>query len=712
MRVAAEGFEARVALVDGRTGANRSGSGSRALMNGVLIKRRLVMRTLLAVVVCILFAPSALSAQPSDGRDGALGQWEQLEFFFPADAQAAAVGNGLFSAGGRNSSLVHFFPTFPSVAVQVEAGNLSGPRWNGFTAVFQNHVFILGGVTTGNVRVVTIERVTFVAPSTFTIQTVGMLPVSSLTRGATDIAPAGFAVIVGERLYVFGAAGDLYTAGIDANGTLGPFIRLADAPEGIQSGGFTAGFLFTRDRFGIIRRATVAPDGELTGWVGVASSPYRVFVATNNTLYRGTAPGETGNWDYTDAVSLGPWERLAEPQLDGCGITPWVITIGERFYVWSPCGQNAGRRLARALIGGLLISNLSPRVVSESGGARVTLTGSNIDADASVTIDGIAASIEVIEARRIVFITVPHVRGRVSVVVRNPDSQTWLIPASHPNALEYVECEVNVGTRDLVFPGSGGVMTITVTARAGDCPWSASSSATWISLPSSGAGTTAVPITVAPNPLPLPRSGTILVAARVITIFQQGGTATGPPGPPTQLAALVQNGVIDFIWTPPASGSLTHYVLEAGSVAGGVDLGQIPIAATATTFRVENVPIGLYFVRLRAFGASGPGGVSNEVVVLVGDCQSPPPPPTGFSIAKLSSSDVRLAWNAPSGRVTSYVVRAGSTAGGADLANFDTGTDSTTLDAAAPPGIYFVRVYARNACGLSGPSNEVPLILP
>ena len=60
---------------------------------------------------------------------------------------------------------------------------------------------------------------------------------------------------------------------------------------------------------------------------------------------------------------------------------------------------------------------------------------------------------------------------------------------------------------------------------------------------------------------------------------------------------------------------------------------------------------------------------------------------------------------------TSYVVEAGSVSGAANLAVIDTGSVSPILMATAPPGTYFVRVRARNACGLSGPSNQVVVIV-
>jgi hypothetical protein len=45
------------------------------------------------------------------------------------------------------------------------------------------------------------------------------------------------------------------------------------------------------------------------------------------------------------------------------------------------------------------------------------------------------------------------------------------------------------------------------------------------------------------------------------------------------------------------------------------------------------------------------------------------------------------------------------------LANVDTRSLDTSISGTAPPGTYFVRVRARNVCGLGSPSNEVQLVL-
>ena len=70
---------------------------------------------------------------------------------------------------------------------------------------------------------------------------------------------------------------------------------------------------------------------------------------------------------------------------------------------------------------------------------------------------------------------------------------------------------------------------------------------------------------------------------------------------------------------------------------------------------------------------------------------------------------VAFSWGAPSSGVppTSYVLYAGTAPGRTDLASFDTGSTLTGWSGAAPPGLYYVRVAARTACGVGPLSNEV-----
>ena len=48
----------------------------------------------------------------------------------------------------------------------------------------------------------------------------------------------------------------------------------------------------------------------------------------------------------------------------------------------------------------------------------------------------------------------------------------------------------------------------------------------------------------------------------------------------------------------------------------------------------------------------------------------------------------------------------------ANLANIDTNSTTLTLVAQnVPAGSYYLRVYAKNTCGLSAPSNEVLMVV-
>ena len=78
----------------------------------------------------------------------------------------------------------------------------------------------------------------------------------------------------------------------------------------------------------------------------------------------------------------------------------------------------------------------------------------------------------------------------------------------------------------------------------------------------------------------------------------------------------------------------------------------------------------------------------------------------------MNGSTVTLFWIAAAGAPTSYVLEAGSFAGGANVAVSDTGTAATSLTASnVGAGTYFVRVRARNACGTGGASNEAAVVV-
>jgi hypothetical protein len=161
-----------------------------------------------------------------------------------------------------------------------------------------------------------------------------------------------------------------------------------------------------------------------------------------------------------------------------------------------------------------------------------------------------------------------------------------------------------------------------------------------------------------------------------------GGSSKLPNAPTTTLRVTPASGTAGPIAAP---GTVSWSCFANGGVKNAA-FGAAGCATHATTVRF-------------ASATAGP---------LVA-----PGVPSGFT-ATASGSVVTLAWTAPAtgDPPTSYVIEAGSAAGQTDIANFDTGTNATTLAVFnVPPGTYFVRVRALNSAGASAPSNEVQLVV-
>jgi predicted phage tail protein len=191
-------------------------------------------------------------------------------------------------------------------------------------------------------------------------------------------------------------------------------------------------------------------------------------------------------------------------------------------------------------------------------------------------------------------------------------------------------------------------------------------------------------------------------------VFSVGGVL--PPGPPLNLTAVAQGSAVSISWAMPTTGgTVTQFRLEAGSAPGLANLAVINVAALS--FSTTGVPAGTYYLRVRGLGPGGVGPPSAEVTLVVQGCVAPSPP--SALTHSVTNNVVSLGWS-PSGGGTppiTYSVHAGSGPGQSNLAVFSVGT-ATSVQATAPPGTYFVRIVANNACGASGPSNEVIVVVP
>lgn len=182
------------------------------------------------------------------------------------------------------------------------------------------------------------------------------------------------------------------------------------------------------------------------------------------------------------------------------------------------------------------------------------------------------------------------------------------------------------------------------------------------------------------------------------------------PGAPMNLSQSVVGTTVTLNWTAPTTGGVpTGYIVEASLTASGPVIASLPLAVTTLT--VPNVPVGIYFVRVRAVNGDGAGPPSNQVIVNVGNVCNQPPNAPGTLVTTPPGPSVTLNWSPPVGGCapTGFVVRAGAVPGQPTIA-IPVGTN-TTLSGTAPPGTYFVSVVAVNAFGQSAPSNEVAVVI-
>lgn len=134
---------------------------------------------------------------------------------------------------------------------------------------------------------------------------------------------------------------------------------------------------------------------------------------------------------------------------------------------------------------------------------------------------------------------------------------------------------------------------------------------------------------------------------------------------------------------------------------------MVRLPATQRTFAAA-APPGVYYVRVVAINAAGTSPPSNEVVVSIdvgATCLAPDPPTLsalGNAMGVMMVFQSALTGGAP----TSYILDAGSSAGVSNLGSFPLPV-TTVYTASAPPGAYFLRLRAVNACGTSASSAEI-----
>jgi hypothetical protein len=212
-------------------------------------------------------------------------------------------------------------------------------------------------------------------------------------------------------------------------------------------------------------------------------------------------------------------------------------------------------------------------------------------------------------------------------------------------------------------------------------------------------------------------AGSGSAACYTATIVRPPAVVAGAvaPNAPSGLTATASGSSVTLTWSAPTSGDpVQSYVIEAGTASGLANLASFSTGNTATTFSASGVGNGTYYVRVRASNSAGISSPSNEAVLVVGStaCTTAPGSPGNLSGTVSASGTVVFTWTAASGTPTSYVIEAGSASGLSNLANSDLGGTALTFTATnVGAGTYYIRIRAKNACGLGGPSNELRLVV-
>ncbi len=217
------------------------------------------------------------------------------------------------------------------------------------------------------------------------------------------------------------------------------------------------------------------------------------------------------------------------------------------------------------------------------------------------------------------------------------------------------------------------------------------------------------------------RSSAVSIAASPAYIVVGGGRVFTNPAPsmvvyrapragaPVQMQSAVTGNTVTLGWQPGTGTATTAFLVEAGTTAGGTDVGVFNVGLST---RVAGaLGPGTYYVRVRGLGANGAGAASSEVIATVPPTPTAPAAP-GTLAASVSGGVVTLSWGAAAGNATSYVIEAGTASGLTNIGALLTGNLDTSWSVPAPPGTYFVRVRAANAFGLGPATNEVTVVVP
>ena len=156
-------------------------------------------------------------------------------------------------------------------------------------------------------------------------------------------------------------------------------------------------------------------------------------------------------------------------------------------------------------------------------------------------------------------------------------------------------CHFNIDPESSSVASSGGSSTVAVTTAAG-CEWTATSSASWITIASGGSrnGNGTVQVSVARNTGPA-RNGTLTIAGRTFAVSQSSGCTFGISPESHSVASTGGSGTVAVATVPEcgwtATSSVSWVTISSGASGNGNGAVQFAVAPTTGPARSGTLTI-------------------------------------------------------------------------------------------------------------------------
>jgi hypothetical protein len=165
--------------------------------------------------------------------------------------------------------------------------------------------------------------------------------------------------------------------------------------------------------------------------------------------------------------------------------------------------------------------------------------------------------------------------------------------------------------------------------------------------------------------------------------------------------------------TNPATAGTDYVALAAApiSFAPGITSQTVTVVVNGDTLSEANETLFLNLsapVNAVILDGQGIGTIVNDDAA----CTTAPNAPSNLT-GTVTGFTVTINWSAPVGGCapTSYRIQGGPTPG-STASTLNTGNTLTTRTTTSPAGTFYFRVSAVNAFGVSGPSNELTVVVP